>query len=103
MNVYPPQIQRKFLLALRPTSPVWSFLPSIAWLVGILCVLLIIGWAIRKRFQQSDDEGDDRIEEMLVEYQEMRRQGDLTPEEFRSIKNRLLLSRKPESLQESGD
>ncbi|MDP7277688.1 MAG: hypothetical protein QF363_19570 [Planctomycetaceae bacterium] len=103
MNLYPPQIQPVSLLALRPTSSIWSFLPTIACLVGILCVLLIIAFAIRKRFRQSEVAGDDRIEEMLVEYQEMRRQGDLTPEEFRSIKNRLLLSRERESRQEAHD
>ena len=71
---------------------IFSYLPWFGCLVGILLVLLVISFAIRSRFREDDTDDDDRIEEMLVEYQEMFRQGDLTTEEFRSIKNRLLLS-----------
>ena len=70
-----------------------TFLPTMAVLLGILAALLLIGFWIRTRFVENASENSADPEELLVLYEEMRRQGDLTDEEFRSIKNRILPSR----------
>ena len=70
-----------------------TFLPTMAVLVGILAALLLIGFWIRSRFHEITSENAADPEELLVLYEEMRRQGDLTDEEFRSIKSRILPSR----------
>ena len=64
-----------------------------AVLLGILAVLLLIGFWIRTRFHENASENAADPEQLLVLYEEMRRQGDLTDEEFRSIKSRILPSR----------
>ena len=70
-----------------------QFLPTIAVLLGILVVLLLIGYWIRTRFRENETENAAEPEEMLVLYKEMWRQGQLTDSEFRSIKNQILPSR----------
>ena len=70
-----------------------TFLPTMAVLLGILAALLLIGFWFRTRFLENATENSADPEELLVLYEEMRRQGDLTDEEFRSIKNRILPSR----------
>ena len=70
-----------------------TFLPTMAVLLGILAVLLLIGFWIRTRFHENASENAADPEQLLVLYEEMRRQGDLTDEEFRSIKSRILPSR----------
>ena len=77
----------------RETLTRSKFLPTIAVLLGILVALLLIGYWIRGRFQENDSENSAEPEEMLVRYEEMRRQGELTDSEFRSIKNQILPSR----------
>ena len=69
------------------------FLPTIAVLVGILVVVLMIGYQIRTRFRENLSENAADPEAMLVLYEEMRRQGKLSDSEFRSIKNQILPSR----------
>ena len=71
-----------------------TFLPTMAVLLGILAALLLIGFWIRTRFVENASENSADPEELLVLYEEMRRQGDLTDEEFRSIKNQILPTRK---------
>ena len=70
-----------------------NFLPSIAVLLGILALLLVAGFQIRKHFRQNDTDNNDDPEQMLILYEEMRRQGELTDSEFRSIKNQILPTR----------
>ena len=70
-----------------------NFLPTIAVLLGILVVVLMIGYRIRTRFRENESENAADPEEMLVLDAEMRRQGKLTDSEFRSIKNEILPSR----------
>jgi len=69
------------------------FLPTIAVLLGILVVVLMVGYQIRTRFRKTLSENAADPEEMLVLYEEMRRQGKLSDSEFRSIKNQILPSR----------
>ena len=78
-----------------------TFLPTMAVLLGILAALLLIGFWIRTRFRENASENAADPEELLVLYEEMRRQGDLTDEEFRSIKNRILPSRSHDVTQDS--
>ena len=78
-----------------------TFLPTMAVLLGILAALLLIGFWIRNRFHKNRSENAANPEEMLILYEEMRRQGDLTDEEFRSIKNRILPSRSHDVTQDS--
>lgn len=70
-----------------------QFVPTIAVLLGILVVVLMIGYRIRTRFRENESENAADPEEMLVLYAEMLRQGKLTDSEFRSIKNEILPSR----------
>ena len=87
---------RKTILAatdLRDLVSRSTFLPTMAVLLGILAVLLLIGFWIRTRFHENASENAADPEQLLVLYEEMRRQGDLTDEEFRSIKSRILPSR----------
>ena len=84
------------LLAFRNLRDIVSgstFLPTMAVLLGILASLLLIGFWIRARFFDNASENSADPEQLLGLYEEMRRQGDLTDEEFRSIKNRILPSR----------
>ncbi len=69
------------------------FLLTIAVLLGILVVVLMVGYQIRTRFRKTLSENAADPEEMLVLYEEMRRQGKLSDSEFRSIKNQILPSR----------
>jgi len=71
-----------------------SFLPTIAILLGILALLLVAGFQIRKHFRENENGNNDDPEQMLILYEEMRRQGELTDSEFRSIKNQILPTRK---------
>ncbi len=80
-----------------------TFLPTIAALLGLLAVLLFLAYKIRATFyeRQTDDPADS--EEMLLMFEEMRREGDLTDPEFRSIKSRILPSRTEDKPAESDD
>lgn len=71
-----------------------NFLPTIAVLLGILALLLVAGFQIRTHFRGNDTGNNDDPEQMLILYEEMRRQGELTDSEFRSIKNQILPTRK---------
>ena len=71
-----------------------SFIPTIAVLLGILALLLVVGFQIRKHFRKNEAGNNDDPEQMLLLYEEMRRQGELTDSEFRSIKNQILPTRK---------
>ena len=95
---------RKTILAatnLRDLVSRSTFLPTMAVLLGILAALLLIGFWIRTRFHENASENAADPEELLILYEEMRRQGDLTDEEFRSIKNRILPSRSHDVTQDS--
>jgi len=70
-----------------------NFLPTIAVLLGILVVVLVVSYRIRTRFWENNSDNAADPEEMLVRYEEMRRQGKLTDSEFRSIKNQIMPSR----------
>jgi len=84
------------MLAVRSLSETITrseLLPIMAVLVGILIVLLLIAFWIRNRFYKNRSENAANPEEMLILYEEMRRQGQITDSEFRSIKGQILPSR----------
>jgi len=70
-----------------------QFVPTIAVLLGILALLLLAGSSIRNRFLKNESENPNEPEQMLLMYKEMRRQGNLSDSEFRSIKNQVLSTR----------
>jgi hypothetical protein len=79
-----------------------QFVPTIAVLLGILALLLLAGCSIRNRFLKNESENPDEPEQMLLLYEEMRRQGKLSDSEFRSIKNQVLPTRDP-AIETEGD
>ena len=71
----------------------WRFLKasSLPWMaVGLLVVLgiVVITW-VRKRYRDREDR-EAAMQQMLLQFREIKREGDLTDEEYRSIKNRLV-------------
>jgi uncharacterized membrane protein len=67
------------------TTPV---VQSVVWLI-VLAVVLVVGYAIVKRFRDEID--DDRVtaNELLTNFREMNREGDITDAEFRTIRTAL--------------
>jgi uncharacterized membrane protein len=67
------------------TTPV---VQSVLWLT-VLAVALVVGYAIVKRFRDEID--DDRVSasELLTNFREMNREGDITDAEFRTIRTAL--------------
>ncbi len=79
-----------------------QFVPTIAVLLGILALLLLAGSSIRNRFLKNQSVNPDEPEQMLLLYEEMRREGNLSDSEFRSIKNQVLPTRDP-AIETEGD
>lgn len=59
--------------------------------IGLVFALLILAWGIRRirAWYREDDDPAGNAREMLSEIREMYVEGDLSEEEFRSIKGRL--------------
>ena len=78
------------------TSVLWKLLEGSPkeWLqfVGALAGIIVLVWLIvRMRLWFREDEGPAAdVNEMLLQFRDLHRQGDLSDEEFRSIKSRLL-------------
>lgn len=64
-----------------------SAIPLIALMVGVLFAAWLIGW-IRNRYRDREDHAANELG-MLLHLKELRREGDLTDEEFRSIQSRI--------------
>lgn len=61
-------------------------------LLGLLALILFAIWMIvriRERFRDREDHAA-TPHQLLMQYREMQREGDLTDEEYRSIKSRLV-------------
>ena len=79
MNFIHPALQRVF------TDTIFGFIG-----LGILiAVSIALTLRIRQRFHGNDDPAE-VDHQMLLQIKELRREGDLTDEEFRSIKGRLV-------------
>ncbi len=75
----------------RPTS-VWDFLGEsiFAWIGLCVALLILAGVVYRLRSWWREDAGRAAdSNELLTQFRELRREGDLTEEEFRSIRSRL--------------
>ncbi len=68
--------------------PLSSWLLSLAGLVGLIVLIWLVVRLIARVNEDSDPAEADR--DMLLTLDELRREGDLTQEEFRSIKSRLI-------------
>ena len=68
--------------------PLSSWLPILAGLVGLIVLIWLIVRLIARVNEDTDPAEADR--EMLLTLSDLRREGDLTQEEFRSIKSRLV-------------
>ena len=78
-------------LALQGDS--WKFLkavaPAVLGLLALLILAIVLFRWVRKRFLDHADRTTDELA-MLSEIRELRARGELTEEEFRSIKGRLI-------------
>ena len=81
------------LKQLLPGVEAWIFLLVI---LGLVCVLIF--W-VRAHWREDAD-GDASVDKMLIEFQESKREGVLTEEEYRLIKSRLAPRLKPTTVPE---
>jgi len=81
------------LKELLPGVEAWIFLLVI---LGLVCVLIL--W-VRAHWREDAD-GDASVDKMLIEFQESKREGVLTEEEYRLIKSRLAPRLKPTTVPE---
>ena len=58
-------------------------------LMTVIGMLSAVGWYIVSKFRGGSDQGRLSSSEMLTNLREMRQQGDVTEEEFRTIKSQL--------------
>ena len=74
----------------------WSALEIFGLTVAVIIAFSILIWSIfRIRAMFWEDEGPaEEPHEMLIQFRDLHRQGDLTEEEYRSIKGRLADSNK---------
>ena len=85
-------------------SPLWDILNAslVEWIVLVVSVVVLVWLIVRIRTRFREDEDLTACDhEMLLQFRDLRRQGDLTEEEFRSIKNRLLQTTDDDSAGES--
>ena len=61
---------------------------SLAWLVGALVLLVIFHHKI-KEYLRPKGFAENSPEELLLRFRDIHRQGDLSPEEYKSIRERL--------------
>ena len=65
---------------------------SLWWWVGLLFAIVVLVWValrLRQWFREDSDPADDS-RQMLSDIQEMYHEGDLSEQEYRSIKGRLI-------------
>jgi len=95
-------------MALRNTSLLWKLLDASleqwigfgAALVGVFILIWLVV-RVRSRYREDEDPAGD-AHEMLLQFRDLHRHGDLTDEEFRSIKSRLLGSLSADTKQRGG-
>jgi uncharacterized membrane protein len=71
----------------------WKLLNRSAWeLFGLVVAILVLAWLIVKirSWLTGDDDPAEGDHELLVSIRELNREGDLTDDEYRSIKSRLV-------------
>lgn len=78
--------------AVRGAKSQQLLLTALAWLIGVVFALVILGWVIlklREWFNEDDGPAADP-EMMLMQFREMQGEGDLSDEEYRLIKRKLV-------------
>ncbi len=93
-NMHPNQAQR--VRELLNSSTIWW----IGLAIALIVLALLLQW-LRSWYQGGADDADAR-EEIARQIEEMYRRGDLTEEEFRSIKSRSAQDRAVEKVHRSG-
>ena len=73
----------------------------VVW-VTVLALLVAMGWYVVAKLRGSSDDGQPASSEMLTNFGEMREQGNLSEEEYRTIKARLS-KRLREELNDAGE
>ena len=72
-----------------PSAVLSQVLPAVLAVVVALGALSFVIYWIRERLRENADPAES-MHELLTEYREMNQQGDLTDEEYRIIKSRLV-------------
>ncbi len=78
--------------AVRGAKSQHLLLKAVPWLIGVLFALVVLGWLIlklREWFNEDDGPAADP-EMMLTQFREMQGEGDLSDEEYRLIKRKLV-------------
>lgn len=73
---------------------------ALLW-VTILLVILAVGYYLVRRFRDRTDDGGQTASDLLTNFREMRREGDISETEFRTIKT--VLGRKLQQELEGAD
>jgi len=73
---------------------------ALLW-VTILLIMLAIGYYLVRRFRDRTDDGGQTASDLLTNFREMRREGDISETEFRTIKT--VLGRKLQQELERAD
>ena len=85
--------QSFMIMQAADTEKFWDVLSATTWTwVGLIVALLVLAWIasrVRAWFHEDDDPAD-ATDRMLSEIREIYADGDLSDEEFRSIKGRLM-------------
>jgi uncharacterized membrane protein len=79
------------------TTPAAKALAS----VTILLIMLAVGYYLVRRFRDRTDDGGQTASDLLTNFREMRREGDISETEFRTIKT--VLGRKLQQELERAD
>ncbi|AMV21865.1 hypothetical protein VT03_28445 [Planctomyces sp. SH-PL14] len=69
-------------------------LKSVPWLIGVVVALCLLGWLILKLREWLNEDDGSAVDStmLLTQFREMQSEGDLSDEEFRSIKRKLIAS-----------
>ncbi len=73
-------------------NPIWNYFEGsiLTWILLVVAIAVLIWLVVRIRAWFRDDSGPAATEyEMLMQFKELRREGNLSEEEYRSIKNEL--------------
>ena len=71
-----------------PDEALWQILVPMLWIVGLLLLLALIVAKVRAWFLRNADK-ETSVHQMLTEFRQLRDRGELSEEEFRTIRNRL--------------
>ena len=70
--------------------------------VGVLCLLLVVGAYIITKYRDGSDDSGTGTSDLMSNFRDLRAKGDLSDEEFRTIKS-MLSEKLRNELRDSGD